>query len=878
MKNVIFVKLGQEASKLRFSHSKVHRAITTYELKRNVETYTDGHVLVVEGVYEEEQRELREYLPRFVANNENKVFFFCEEGSLAYKFATANKYPIVGDLKSLYGELDKIGLKVSTFIEDKKKAQEAFTAESFTDTSFESIVEETSEEITEEPIEEEEANVDTVDIPDELEEALPSIEDISTEDLSIPEEDYVQERSEALADSTDVAALKESLEVTEKEKDALDIELKKHRLLVLQWEKKYKSASEQYQRAVTDIRSANKRITSLEKLLKASKEENELVKQRFNELVVSDEIIEDPISLAEYQAVQDSLEESRLKVGQLKSQLDSTRSLIDSLKDSMALKDSEVADAQKTADYYKKQIADLEAKIKSGELHSKELDELKARSRKQEQTIADKVMEIEQLKDREENLQSNIEDLYERITAESTISSQKNDIVLAVLKRMQQLVNTAKSAEEQRKLMSDELEDCKKQLDEKTSLLTTNSLEYSKMKEKVDSVNTQINIAIADERRAKEALERELSQTKAKLSAVEGQLDSKTAQYDSLIGNLGMDVNGVQALVAENKSLSTTNSTLNTKLSSIIKDKESLERNLRAMQQKAKELEDTNKQMNSSLQAIAGLGGGNGQSAASFVKPIKYRQRGQIISVFGCGSFGITTTAFSIASKLAINDRVLLLDFDMTNPTADVWFGQSPVVKDAERIVGDPSKASGLGVFVEKGIDAFKSLEARLLVEKEKNKGGGLYYMSGLYYTPEPIKLGTANYEALFDRLGQLFNFIVIDFGKLGASELNNQIIKTVSDISSKTVAVTPNDRFKVREMRMKLNELKIPTNRVCWLLNLCKTTSIDDRTKQYLGQSQYGIIPFEAEIYGAKEKFTRSKLTRDRFNYFYGEIIFKKD
>ena len=183
MKNVIFVKLGQEASKLRFSHSKVHRAITTYELKRNVETYTDGHVLVVEGVYEEEQRELREYLPRFVANNENKVFFFCEEGSLAYKFATANKYPIVGDLKSLYGELDKIGLKVSTFIEDKKKAQEAFTAESFTDTSFESIVEETSEEITEEPIEEEEANVDTVDIPDELEEALPSIEDISTEDL-----------------------------------------------------------------------------------------------------------------------------------------------------------------------------------------------------------------------------------------------------------------------------------------------------------------------------------------------------------------------------------------------------------------------------------------------------------------------------------------------------------------------------------------------------------------------------------------------------------------------------------------------------------------------------------------------------------------------
>ena len=99
-----------------------------------------------------------------------------------------------------------------------------------------------------------------------------------------------------------------------------------------------------------------------------------------------------------------------------------------------------------------------------------------------------------------------------------------------------------------------------------------------------------------------------------------------------------------------------------------------------------------------------------------------------------------------------------------------------------------------------------------------------------------------------------------------------------MSDISSKTVAVTPNDRFKVREMRMKLNELKIPTNRVCWLLNLCKTTSIDDRTKQYLGQSQYGIIPFEAEIYGAKEKFTRSKLTRDRFNYFYGEIIFKKD
>ena len=879
MRNILFVKVGKEASQLRFSHSKVYRAVTTYELKRNVEAHGDGHTIIVEGVYEEEQRELREYLPRFVSNNENKVIFFAKEGTLAYKFAVSNKYPVISELDTLYSELGKLGLKVSTLIDDKKKA--TYNEEVLAETAFESITEElkpseneVAEEVVEEPVED---TTEEIGVPEQLEEELPTIEDISIEEV-VPDDTLERHNAELAQASADIESLRESLSSVEKEKDAAEIEVKKYKLLVLQWEKKYKSASDQYQKAVSDIRAANKRVSSLEKLLSASKEENALVKQRFEAIVSSEGVIEDPISLAEYQAVQDSLEESRMKVTQLKGQLESTKSLIDSLKDSMSIKDSEIADAQKSADYYKKQIADLEKKIKSGELHSKELDELRARSRKQEQIIADRVDEIETLKDREDNLQSTINDLYERITVESAINSQKNDIVFAVLKRMQSLVNTAKTAEEQRRLMSQELTACRQELNEKTSLLTSNSLEYSKMKEKVDGVNTQINIAVANERNERERLERELGQLKAKLSAVEGQLDSKTLQYDNLINSIGMDADGVQALVAENKSLSTTNSTLNTKLSAIVKDKESTERSLRSLQAKNKELEESNRQMNSSLQAIAGLGGSSGKSAASFIKNIRYKERGQIIPVFGCGSFGITTTAFSIASKLAANDKVLLLDFDVTNPNIDVWFAHNPFVNDAVRFVGDPKKATALGVFIEKGMDTFRSLESLFLVEKEATKGGGLYYMSGLYYTPDQVKMGTANWEQLFARLGQMFNFIVIDFGKVGVSDLMNQLIRVTSDISSKIVAVTPNERFKIREMRMKLDDLHIETARVSWLLNMCKTTSIEDRSKKFMGQAQYGVMSFEADLYGTKERFTRNRLTRDRFNTFYSNILFKKD
>lgn len=155
-----------------------------------------------------------------------------------------------------------------------------------------------------------------------------------------------------------------------------------------------------------------------------------------------------------------------------------------------------------------------------------------------------------------------------------------------------------------------------------------------------------------------------------------------------------------------------------------------------------------------------------------------------------------------------------------------------------------------------------------------KTKGGGLHYLSGLYYRPDSYKLATANYEELFSLLGSNFQYIIIDFGRLGSNEIGDQLIKVVSDISYRNIVVTTANQFEVRNFKSKLTNLNINMDSIAWLFNMCTTTALDTKIKDSISPCRYDMLP-RMEQYGTQENFLRTSLTRDRFGLFVDRTVF---
>ena len=55
----------------------------------------------------------------------------------------------------------------------------------------------------------------------------------------------------------------------------------------------------------------------------------------------------------------------------------------------------------------------------------------------------------------------------------------------------------------------------------------------------------------------------------------------------------------------------------------------------------------------------------------------------------------------------------------------------------------------------------------------------------------------------------------------------------------------------------------------------MCSSTNIDEKTKDIIKPAQYGIILTDTALYGAREKFTRNKLNKDKFELFINSVLF---
>lgn len=921
--NKIIVKVGKK-SRVRFANSKVYRAITANDLSVLTTKHDDCQIVIIENISEDEQDAVRDFARDFKEKKEgNTVLFYIpdSEDEITSGVADELDYNIYLTDSDLYKYIyNTFGINVSVYLADRKilNSQELSESipEGITDifgsmgedddsdisSAIAAIDEADSREANKQLDIDDNTSSKTVDEPKEdivlakvsednteVDENVSSIfgtDDIGNEVLDTPlkseetpreesfdnESLYQQDKEDELSVEEKVNTLGDSedkhLEVSS---EAMTSDTAEY---IEELKMQIRDAKYDYNEAVKDMREANTRIASLEDIIRLLREEKDAMEQRFNELMISDEVLEDPISLAEYSVIKENADKLENQVLELNTKINGFKELIEAKELDINSAETSIEELKATIESLKEQLADVHKSIESGEAFKEQVEEYEDKLKNasdEKDKVASRLVVVEEDNER---LQDNVNELTLRVDEEATARLRTFEVLKTTIIKIKELSSKLTAIEAEKSELLSKLESTENQLYSSKETVRSNLDTIAKLEKSVNDNDKRMELASNSSASEISQLQDKIGQLEAKLRVTEQQLEQKENQYNTLVETSGIDETGANALMETNRTLENISKTLREQLSAANTE---LERVKRSESEATKKMSTYKAQVTSlqrSLQSITSAGG-SGFTGAMSVRTINmgYSQS-QIITVFGSGSFGITTTAMSLAQKLAATSKVLYIDFDLVSPMADSWFKINPMVNNIPGTMNGSIQNSGIGLFIEHGVNIISQHMNNIIKLVNKTKGGGLHYLSGLYYRPDSYKLATANYEELFSLLGSNFQYIIIDFGRLGSNEIGDQLIKVTSDIAYRNIVVTTANQFEVRNFKSKLTNININMDSIAWLFNMCTTTALDTKIKDSISPCRYDMLP-RMEQYGTQENFLRTSLTRDRFGLFVDRTVF---
>lgn len=921
--NKIIVKVGKK-SRVRFANSKVYRAITANDLSVLTTKHDDCQIVIIENISEDEQDAVRDFARDFKEKREgNTVLFYIpdSEDEITSGVADELDYNIYLTDSDLYKYIyDTFGINVSVYLADRKRLNSQELSESIPEgitDIFGSIGEDANNDIA--------STIAAIDEADSkgISEQLGIDDNTSGEIIDEPKETVVltkvsEDKTEEIESASDIFGTDNigngdvntdgSLEETsgedksntvvssEHKKDAVvsveeetntdgDIEAKHLEVFsetipadtaeyIEELKMQIRDAKYDYSEAVKDMREANTRIASLEDIIRLLREEKDAMEKRFNELMISDEVLEDPISLAEYSVIKENADSLENQVLELNSTISSLKETIEAKELDINSAETSIEELKATIENLKGQLTAVRESIESGEAFKEQVDEYEEKLKhasEEKDKIASRLVVVEE---DNEKLQGNVTELTLRADEEANVRIRTFELLKATIIKIKELNDKLTSIETEKSELLSKLETTESQLQNSKETVRGHLDTIAKLEKSVNDNDKKMELANNSSASEISQLRDRIGQLEAKLSVTEQQLEQKENQYNTLVETSGIDENGANALMETNRTLENISKTLREQLSAANTELERVKRSESEATKKVSTYKAQVASLQKSLQSIASAGG-SGFTGSVSVRAINsgYSQS-QIITVFGSGSFGITTTAMSLAQKLAATSKVLYIDFDLVSPMADSWFKINPIVNNIPGTLNGSIQNSGLGLFIEHGVNIISQHMNNIIKLVNKTKGGGLHYLSGLYYRPDSYKLATANYEELFSLLGSNFQYIIIDFGRLGSNEIGDQLIKVVSDIAYRNIVVTTANQFEVRNFKSKLTNLNINMDSIAWLFNMCTTTALDTKIKDSISPCRYDMLP-RMEQYGTQENFLRTSLTRDRFGLFVDRTVF---
>ena len=243
-----------------------------------------------------------------------------------------------------------------------------------------------------------------------------------------------------------------------------------------------------------------------------------------------------------------------------------------------------------------------------------------------------------------------------------------------------------------------------------------------------------------------------------------------------------------------------------------------------------------------------------------------YTGTAKVIPVFGSGSYGVTTTAVSIARKLH-KAKILYMDMDLANPKADGWFKAQPIL-DSSSLSDIPNNINktSLGILIDYGAKFVVDNKSSIIQRVSETKNNvTIDYFGGLYGKLDTHRLKLVDFTYLLNTLGSMYDYIIVDCGKYGLSDTSNELISMFIGIAYKSIVVTPNDRLDTRNMSLKLSQNNVDISKIIWVLNISESTTVTPVVKKNIMGAIPVIMPLTPTAYGKQTSFDKIPILKDK-------------
>lgn len=508
------------------------------------------------------------------------------------------------------------------------------------------------------------------------------------------------------------------------------------------------------------------------------------------------------------------------------------QAIIDNLKNKLEKTQLELEKANETVD-------ELEEKAKDDAESIRHLDKIKHRADVSEKSSRmHREVLVETLKAMKESLASNfdkdktIEDLNDSIESLKSENASLNDTIESKNSSIQKLDSTITELKEK-------VKDAEHSTVVRTEELQT---ENTKLRANMMSANTQIE-------------------------TLRNQLISKDNQYRALVNSVGPTdpttgqpkiVANMRLLDGRNKELQIQVTTLSQQLSTALTES-----------QKANQIKQTlvteNQNLKRSLNAYIGAGAGG-----QMIPLNQIGGRARIVMIFGSSSCGISSIAYTIAQKLASQASVLLMDLDTSTPKLDSYFKRQAEVS----IPGIPNQTTALELFLTQGIDRVWANATSLIPQvTPNNKNGKLWWFTGLYRKLDDTSILTADWNSLFKKVSNSFDYIVIDCGKLTGNSAHDQLIQNISRIAYRSIVVSGTNFSDVRSTLSLMGNIQ--RNNMVYVFNqVLSVNDIGTPVKNLLSNIRTDVIPFSQNSVGKRQSMLFDNMLRGRMEMFVNNYI----
>lgn len=836
-----------KSSKIRLRNTKAYRAINFQELDYYIEKYSDINLVIIENANESDfddvQKSYKTTVAKTIAYSEFDVSDDIKEKykeiGIEYLIGLANLQDYIEDTFNIEVATHKRE-KVTNIVEIVESAEDGSNSD--VDSAM-GLFDDTTEK---EEAKEKDADEARRKYQEEIEESLRAI----------------RENTESLSEDIDTEDDDSNISVTITSKDDLVKDIDKSKIF-----------EEEQQQEEAEAKVANE---ELEKLIKSKDSEIEVLEKQLD------------ITLNKLASI-----------SKIKEFIETEKKEIENKLNNIMIDDdvTEVIIGSLDREGYESKIKSLQAEVADLNLKLLDIDNLQARINDLANIISSKEQDELKLKDEITRLSNNVEldNLKSKVQTEVLARLALSELINSLLLKLNNIKESLNSKTlEYNNAMNElrKLQDSFSVVEERDKRLTA---ERDKIQKEYINYKNTCETRIINLNNDNKNKTTTISVLQLEKGDTERRLQDMIDKYD-LLQEKFSDTNGkytkAQQLLAEQKKIidqykDIDINTLQDNTSILEKTNSSMVIEVGRYKQKIAEAEsrliaqntviESLKKQNDSLRQTTKNVQSGGFSTGGEELNIRcdYNGKAKIIGVMGSGSIGITTTAISLCNKL--RGRVLFIDMDIVSPKADSYLKKNPMIKGLD---GFTDKASamyqtGLGSLLYKDADYFIDHESLIVQSAARTRDGYILdYISGLYTKAPLIRYMTVDFGKFLSYFGSKYDYIVIDLGRVGGSEVQNALIRMISLIAYKNVVIALHNRGDMRSLKLRLDSEKIRPENLIWMLNMSKNAAIDDVMRRCIGQQPFVIMPKKMDMYGEDRTFDKEAILKDKLSELCSKIL----